>query len=87
LSGRWQFALLESVETLLLEAFAGPDNGLREALLAQRKSFLDQYPVLPPAPRPADPSGRERLLTLDPPVELDRYANLIEQRQALPPCR
>ena len=87
LDGRWRFALLESVETLLPEALTGPDAGLRETLLAQRKSFLDQYPELPPAPRPADPVGRERLLTLDSPPELDRYASLIEQRLALPPCR
>lgn len=87
LDGRWQFALLESVETLLLEAFGGANGALRETLLAQRKDFLDQYPALPPAPRPADRAGRERLLLIEPPAELDRYASLIEQRKALPPCR
>jgi hypothetical protein len=87
LDGDWRFALLESVETLIPQALAGPDATLRDALLAERKAFLDRYPQLPEAPQPADPTARERLMALEPNSQLDRYATLIEQRVALPPCR
>jgi hypothetical protein len=83
----WRFALLESVETLIPEALAGPDASLREALLAERKGFLDRYRQLPEAPQPADPLAREQLMALEPSSQLDRYATLIAQRVALPPCR
>lgn len=88
-AGRWQFALLESVENLVGEGLAGPDPAVREALLAARRDFLDRYPGWPAAPQAPDLDGRQALLqaTVATDEVLDRFATLIEQRAALPPCR
>lgn len=88
-AGRWQFALLESVENLIGEGLAGPDAAVREALLAARRDFLDRYPSWPEAPQAPDLDARQVLLeaTVAADEVLDRFATLIEQRAALPPCR
>ncbi|MEZ5442106.1 MAG: hypothetical protein R3F15_11515 [Lysobacterales bacterium] len=87
--GQWQFALLETVESLVGEALAGPDAAPRAALLEARRNFLDRFKLWPPAPLPADDEARNQVLlgTVEEDPELDRFATMIEQQAALPSCR
>ncbi len=81
--GLWRLALLETSESLLLDAFARQPSS---KLLNARSEFIARIGKIPAGARDADPAARQALTNAQADPDLAAYAGLADRLSAVPPC-
>ena len=80
---QWRFALLETSEGLLLNAFARQPSA---KLLQARSEFIARIGQIPAGAQPPDPAACQALTSTPADADLSSYAGLTERLSAVPPC-